>query len=166
MMPALIASREAAIESTELHFETQSDPNGDAWAELDEDYKIAKIKQGFPGDEILVRTGEGKRAATGPAWIIWEDTLWFDETKLPDYMWLHQMGTTQMGIHQGNILNKLASGERITPEEAGIVNMGGGGKNLPMREFIGFTEVDEAVFAGIWNKWFEEGVQEEFPENI
>ncbi len=164
MMPALIASRQAAIDSTELHFEYQTDPSGAAWAALDEDYKLAKIKGGFPEDEILVRTGAGKAAATGPAWVIWEDTLWFDETKLPDYMWLHQIGTEGLGAAQGTALDKIAQGQRLTSDETALINKGGGGKNLPKREFIGFTEDDTAVFADIWNKWFEAGIVEEFPE--
>lgn len=163
MLPPLAAAREAAIESTALHFETQSDPSGNPWTALDPDYLDSKVADGYPADEILVRTGAGRDAALSEgAWFIAEDALWFDPNRLPHYMDFHQTGTLDAGA-QG-VISKLRRGESITTQEAGIATSGAGrGQSLPQRQFIGFDETDIAVFEDIFNKWFASEFQQEFP---
>lgn len=163
MLPPLLAAKKAAQESTALHFETESDPHGQKWVPLDSDYLDRKVSDGFPSDEILVRTGAGRDAAVGDgAWFISEDALWFDPNALPHYMDYHQSGTVD-GDVQG-VLGKLRNKEIITTEEAGVALSGAGrGKSLPKREFVGFDETDIAVFEAIFNEWFAETFQQEFP---
>src|SRR5215831_7999349 len=65
----LAESREAFRYSTELHFETQSDPYGRPWIALAPQTLFYKRAHGYPEDEILVREGDLKRAATSEeAW--------------------------------------------------------------------------------------------------
>jgi len=163
MLAPLVASQQAAIEATEAHFDSQSAPDGTPWEALNEDYLTAKEAAGFPSDEILVRTGEGKKAATSTtAWFIYEDALWFDPNAMPLYMSYHQGGTQSEAL--GSALRKFSTGEDFTKEEAEALKVGSGrGQNLPKREFIGFGEIDTLVFEDIWNTWFGAQLVEEFP---
>ena len=166
MMIPLAESRQAAIAATEYRFDSQTAPDGTPWPALDPDYLDWKVNNGDPEDEILVMTGAGKAAATSEgAWFIYEDALWFDVNRLPDYMSYHQAGTDGLNAEQRGILNKLANKETITMHEAGVVieKSDGRGKSLPKREFVGFNDFDIQVFEDIWNTWFASGIVEEFP---
>jgi hypothetical protein len=166
MMAPLLASRQAAMDATEAHFDSESSPDGVPWPALNEDYLAKKVSAGYPEDEILVATGTGKdRATSTGAWFISEDALWFDANALPAYMAYHQAGTSGLTPEQHGVLSKLRKGEPITIKEAGIAveASGGRGQNLPQREFIGFGEIDTLVFEDIWNTWFASQIVEEFP---
>lgn len=162
MLPPLLAAKQAAQESTALHFETESDPRGNKWVPLDSDYLEEKVAAGYPADEILVRTGAGRDAAVGNgAWFISEDALWFDPNALPHYMDYHQAGTINEGAESAlaNIRNKVATREDIGT----VISSGGRGNALPKREFVGFDETDTAVFEEIFNSWFATEFYQEFP---
>ena len=158
MLPALVASRQAAIDSTEAHFDSQSSPDGVPWQKLDPFYLNSKVAAGFPSDEILVRTGAGKAAVLDETnWFINEDALWFSPITVPEYMNYHQTGT---GSGTGEtVVSQLEKGKK--PKGSG-----NRGLNLPQREFLGFGEIDTLVFEDIWNQWFGEQLLEEFPTNI
>ena len=174
MLTPLLESQRIAIESTELHFETESDPSGVKWPPLDgwdEDgehggYLREKINAGYPEDEILVRTGAGKEAATSSlSWFVSEEALMFEPEGLPEYMKYHQAGTEHLGVERDRIAKKLAQNEKVTKEEGRIFAQGGQGKYLPQREFIGFGPDDIELFEVAWNEWFASGIEmiEEFP---
>lgn len=162
MHEVMIAARQIAIESTEAHFDSQSDPQGNPWAALSPDYEFQKGKDGYPTDEILVRTGAGKDAATSEeAYFISEDSIWFNPGLLPDYMSYHQSGTAVAGHSEA--LSRIAS-KTATSEDLRIASQGAGkGKALPQREFIGFDEVDILTLEELFNTWFRGTIIEEFP---
>lgn len=162
MTPLLVAARQLAIDSTAAHFDSQSDPQGNPWTPLDPDYLIAKGKAGYPTDEILVRTGAGKAAATSEgAYFITEDAVWFNPSALPDYMALHQSGTVSAGVTEalGRLRTKTATRADMQVSIAGT----GRGNALPKREFIGFDEIDILALEDLINNWFEAVFVEEFP---
>lgn len=148
----LTASREAFKYSTELHFETESDPYGRPWTPLAERTKRYKETHGYPED-ILVREGTLKEAATSErAWIIGHHDILFDPAVLPDYGVYHQTGTLGESAggpahellrktRQQRIVNGKLVSEELTSEEARIDVTGSGpGTALPQRMFIGADE--------------------------
>lgn len=156
----LAEAREVMIEDTRQHFRSESDPDGNAWQALNEDYRASKLKAGFP-DEILVRTGTLRQAATSEqAWFIDERSIYFRESALPPYGPLHQEGTLEAGATffglQGSAIAKIQAGEMPSEEELGTLGVSGRGKNLPPRPFIGLSvEAEnkiEAIFINhLWN---------------
>lgn len=148
----LQAAKESMIESTRIHFETETDPYGDKWPDLDPDYKDTKVSHGFP-DQILVRTGELERSATSEqAWFVDQSAIWFNAGALPYYGPMHQEGTSEgeAGSKLRNIIENPPMHGGFTEEELGILQQGGQGLNLPQRMFVG-ADVDtiaeiEAIF--------------------
>lgn len=140
----LEASREIAIRDTKEHFETQTDPDGVPWPELDEDYRHYKVDvQGYPED-ILVRTGMMMDAATShDAWIIVGEVLVFDPFVLPKdegftYGVVHQQGGSNF-----DVLEK--AGEKYAKD----VTVG-----LPPRPFIGLSDEAMADITAEMESWF------------
>lgn len=155
----LSAARSAAIYDMDLHFETESDPDGDRWTSLDEGYAGSGRKQGSAHpDDILQLTGALRAAATSErAWFISGNSLFFNTGALPSYGPIHQAGTVS-GI-QASVLKKLREGNAtLTREEAGTELNSGRGKNLPQRRFIGLDEPTIAEIEGIFIAWFDETV--------
>ena len=166
MLTPLLAAREIAIGSTQIHFDQQKGPDGIDWAPLDPDYLKWKTQHGGPEDEILVLDGTGKKAATSEnAWIISEDALWFVPAALPEYMSFHQAGSQSGAL--GSALNKIRTSmtkPTFTSAEAEALKSGTGkGRNLPKREFIGLNEFDIALIEAEFDDWFGEQLIEEFP---
>lgn len=156
----LTEAREAFIYSTELHFETQSDPYGRQWTALDEQYLKNKLAAGYPED-ILVRTGELKNAATSQdAWQITERDIIFNTETVPFYGGIHQTGTASEDISR--VLHKMRTGQDLTSEDLGV-NIGGGrGNNLPQRMFIGADEDTISEIEEIFVRWINKTVARDF----
>lgn len=153
------AARAAAIYDTDLHFETQSDPDGNPWTALDSVYAASGRKQGSSHpNEILQLTGDLKDAATSErTWFIQGNSLYFDVGALPSYGPIHQAGTVSGAASK--VLHKLRTGQNITREEANVDFGGGRGKNLPQRMFIGLDEDTIAEIEVIFIDWFENTVK-------
>jgi phage gpG-like protein len=138
----LVASREIARRDMQEHFDTETDPDGMAWAPLDDLYVEGKITQGY-SEQILQRTQDLMHAATSEeAWDVFSDTLVFNADVLPrsddkynvNYGLVHQAGKSAvMGPHG-------------RPE---------GG--LPARPFIGLSDQAEAEIIEVFDVWYEEG---------
>jgi phage gpG-like protein len=156
----LIEAREIARQSTEAHFDSESDPQGNKWEPLSKDWEKdpRKADSGHP-DDILQLTGAGREAAISEdAYFISEGEIWFNPGALPDYMALHQSGTRHEGLDEA-----FATIEQ--PESAALVSEHyGRGKGLPKREFIGFDEVDILELQEVFNAWFAANIMEFFPE--
>lgn len=156
----LQAAREVMIESTRIHFETESDPYGDKWQPLDEDYRKSKVDRGKP-DRILVLEGDLERAATSEqAWFVSQDAIFFDTSVLPPYGPIHQEGTTE-----GEKAAKLQASiekpvSQFTQQDFENISKGGHGLNIPQRMFVGagvddIAEIEE-IFLQHMNRTIEE----------
>lgn len=158
LAPVLIEARELARQSTEAHFDSESDPQGHPWQELSEAWLNDKRKaySSHP-DEILQMSGAGKEAATSEeAYFITEGEIWFNPGVMPSYMPLHQRGTT---ASVGPVSSPLS-----TEEAESLLASTGKGRNLPKREFIGFDEIDIVALREVFDAWFAQNVIDFFPE--
>jgi hypothetical protein len=146
----LFAARAAMIQDTRIHFESQSDPYGDKWEDLDPDYYHSKVELGGFPDQILSRTGALEKAATGEeAWFITENSIFFNVEALPknaedgqNYGAAHQAGTREGPRRAKREKALLAitqrSGAFSAEEVKQLEELGTGrGLNLPQRMFIG-----------------------------
>lgn len=155
--------REIARESTALHFETESDPQGQKWVPLTADWLADARKQGsaFP-TAILRMTGAGEKAATSEeAYIITENEIFFNPSAVPEYMIYHQFGSVDPAVESG--LRKLDEKQQLTPEEARAVAAYGRGRDLPQREWLGLTLDDIGEMEAYANRWFKENLDTVFP---
>jgi len=145
----LAETRAAFIYSTELHFDTQSDPYGQPWWPLDPVYLAKKVGQGYP-ETILERSGDLKRAATSEdAWLIEEHALIFDSSQLPFYGEYHQRGTDE---GQRAAVERYFAGEDVSASE---LESRGRGRNLPQRMFIGADEDTILEIEEIFIRWLD-----------
>lgn len=182
MSDPLLAARQVMIESTDINFDEEKDPDGIDWEPLSINYgggvtasgpvSPSKIKrESAHPTEILQLSGDGRAKATSEeAWIIAEDTLFFNPEALPvsekdgrPYMSFHQSGTQSEAL--GSALQKLRIGGTLSNEEKAALATptSGRGKNLPRRQFIGITAFDRELIEGIFRDWFDENIIEEFP---
>jgi hypothetical protein len=156
----LLFAREYAIADTRERFETETDPSGTPWIDLDPDYLEEKIAAGKPADQILVRDGFLEQAATSEAaWLISDELLVFNPSVLPFYGAYHQTGTGD---------NATIAAFRAKKEEWRSKNAGskggkhlggmGRGQNLPRRAFIGLSEGAVGLIFAEFDEWFQEGV--------
>lgn len=83
-------ARAIARESIRRRFETETDPYGNDWPALNDDYLEEKRMAGYP-DNILVRTGDLERAAPDGVFVT-DREIMFDPTVLPFYGEYHQSG--------------------------------------------------------------------------
>lgn len=155
----LQAAKESMIESTRIHFETETDPYGDKWQALDRDYKHEKVDLGGFPDQILVREEALERAATSEsAWFVDQSAIWFNAGALPFYGPIHQEGTSEGKkaktlLEAENLLiraHRTGDTSAITSEHEAALNKGAQGLNLPQRMFVG-ADIDtiaeiEAIF--------------------
>lgn len=155
----LLGAARIARSDTQKRFDTETDPDGTPWIELDPDYLEYKLSEGFP-ENILVRTDRMRRAAVSEgAWLVDNDTLFFDPSGLPFYAALHQSGVGEenVGVARDMRERQRAVSNREGTKGGKDVGMGiGRGNALPARPFIGLS--DEAVneIAYLFDLWFEE----------
>lgn len=87
----LIFAKELAVGSIERRFITETDPDGTPWVDWTEPYQQWREQRG--PETKLVLEGRLLEAATDEnAWIIENDTLFFDPSGLPIYAGVHQSG--------------------------------------------------------------------------
>lgn len=158
----MLSAAAIARQDTKERFETETDPEGTEWAELDPDYKAYKVGQG--GDPRILRwTQDLMRAATSPsAWLVMDDSLVFDPSVLPSYGLAHQSGSGEENVgfardHKERIASgtiDLVPGEKRAQKRE---NLGiGAGNALPARPFIGLSEDAIGEIALVFDEWFGE----------
>lgn len=129
-IPLAAASQEMQATIRE-RFDTQTDPDGQKWADWSERYK--PIAKAFPNIGILQRTGElAEVASSSTATVISNDTVYYRTDLLPQYGLAH---------------------------EAGIPDRGEKGGELPRRSFLGLSEAAAIQIYGYFYEWFEEAIQ-------
>ena len=138
----LTLAQQIAIEDTELHFETQSDPDGVPWEDITLRHANWKEKHGFRED-ILQMEGNLMEAATSTrAWKVFPDALVFDPSELP-LSTKPTKGVNYGAVHQRGF---GAKGQGVL----------GGLKQIPQREFIGLTEDSATLISIAFRNWFAE----------
>jgi phage gpG-like protein len=161
----LIASWAVARKDTGERFDTETDPDGTHWVELDDEYLTRKLSEGYPPD-ILHRTGVLENQAPS-GWVVMGETLVYNTAGLPEYGLLHQDGTgdpSDWGIartqHRAQVKLRRAGDIAFLDYEGGIHDsMGiGRGNALPARPFIGLSTEAVEEIATIFDLWFDAGV--------
>lgn len=163
----LIEALAIARGDTEHRFESETDPDGQEWYPLDEDYLTTKINEGYP-ETILTRRGD-LSAAAPHGWVLIENTLVYDPSVLPtdesgrSYGLMHQTGSgdaENVGragenrdyfrfLRQNNQRREEHEG-RSGHESLDI----GRGNALPARPWIGLTEEAIDAIALAFDEWF------------
>ena len=158
--PPLAASARILADDTQERFDTETDPDGDPWIPLDEEYLTSKISLGYPED-ILHRTGDLERSATQiGAYKIVGNSVFFDTSGLPSYGILHQVGSGDPGnVGEGARHRFRSKDDPAYRKELGgpHSSMGiGSGNALPARPFIGMSEHAEEKIWAAFDLWFDE----------
>lgn len=159
MAKPLLAARAVSQADMRNRFETDTDPDGNAWAPLDPDYERYKTLNGGPAGDILTWTEELEREASAPnAFLIDGDSLFWDGSGIPDYGWYHEHGSGA-----GNAGAHLDYRERY---RAGVLEGDSGGSHaslgigrgnaLPRRNFVGVSEEAQFKIIEIFDLWFDE----------
>lgn len=117
-------ARQASIASVRRRFDTETDPSGTPWPELNPDYEEWKINR-VGSDKGMLRLTDDMYNATlaGESWIITPRTIEFNAESLPFYAGYHQTGLEN----------------RKTP--------------LPQRMFVGLDEEAGLDIQAIFTKW-------------
>jgi hypothetical protein len=143
-IPPLMAAKGIAQQDMQEHFDTESGPDGAAWAPL-ADSTIERW-----GDHpILQLTGAMRDAATSEgAYQIDGRDLFIDTSGFPPYWVYHETGTSGAGM--APILEELkAKGFEVDP-------LAGGG--MPARPFVGISFEAQMLIIEAFDAWFEGGV--------
>lgn len=149
-IPPLEASKGIAKQDMEMHFDTESSPDGGAWAPLADSY-VQKRGSAHP---ILQLTGAMKEAAVSDAaYMIDGHDLFFDASGLPFYYIFHETGRQGVSGMAEFFARARAQGFNI-PE--GTSNSSGGG--MPARPFIGISFAAQLAIIEVFDAWFEGGV--------
>lgn len=142
-----------------IRFETETDPDGNEWIPLDEEYLASKVNLGYP-ESILTRTSDLRKAATSiESWYVEDGVLFFTTENLPEYGPLHQTGSgeaTNVGIaarHRARVTNEPGYGKEVGYGHTGLGI--GRGNALPARPFIGMSEEAELEAGILFEKWFD-----------
>lgn len=150
-IPPLEASKAIARQDMEMHFDTESAPDGAAWAPLSFEY----AQQRGSAHPILQLTGAMKDAATSDAaYVIDGSDLFFDGGGLPFYSVFHESG--RAGISgMAEFLTK-AREQGLNVSDEAIETASGGG--MPARPFIGISFAAQLAILEAFDAWFEGGI--------
>lgn len=156
----LLASARILAEDTQERFDTETDPDGDPWIPLDEEYLTSKRSLGYP-DDILHRTGSLERSATQiSAYRIVGNSVFFDTSGLPSYGTLHQTGSgdeANVGLASRHRFRAATEDDYARTEGGPHSNLGvGRGQALPPRPFLGMSEAAEEKIWAAFDLWFDE----------
>lgn len=156
----LAASARILAEDTQERFDTETDPDGNAWIPLDEDYLTSKRSLGYP-DDILHRKGDLERSATSIQYYkVIGDSVFFDTSGLPSYGLIHQVGSgdeADVGYAAVHKYRVKDDPEYARLEGGAHTNLGiGRGKALPPRPFLGMSEEAEGKIWKAFDLWFDE----------
>lgn len=163
LTPPLVASARILADDTQQRFDTETDPDGDAWIPLDEEYLANKESLGYPPD-ILHRTGDLEKAATNiAAYRVVNDSVFFETSGLPPYGLLHQVGSgdpASVGMAAVHRQESRLDPEHRKREGGPHSNQAiGRGQALPARPFIGMSEQAEGKIWEVFNLWFDEATE-------
>jgi len=143
--PPLAASQKIAIADMKNHFDTETAPDGYAWAPHAESTTLR-----WGEHKILNLTGALEGAATAPyAFPIDGHDLFFSTAGLPFYGMIQETG--RRAAHITEFIAQVGA-ERIAP---GMEFSGGG---APPRPFIGISEEAQDEIIAVFDAWFEGGV--------
>lgn len=159
MRAPLERAKQALIYSTELHFETKSDPENEPWVKLSADYAEWKFKKVGSGEADLVLTGALKEQATSEeAWEVAGNSVYFNVFAIPEYGPYHQAGTqhTFAARSYRAANDKFVANMELSSKEVQILEKGPKGLNLPRRAFIGADEETILEIEQIFLEWMEE----------
>lgn len=132
-IPLEAAAREIGIDIRE-RFETETDPSGKPWKPWSPTYE--EIALSFPNEGILRRFGFLYEDATSAdAMIIAGDSLFFDETQIPEYGVWHQEGRP----------DRKTKGGKPNP--------------LPARRFLGMTAQTRVFIFATFEEWFNNALE-------
>lgn len=153
-IPPLEASKGIAKQDMQNHFDTESSPDGAAWAELNPDY-AAKRGSAHP---ILQLTGAMHDAAVSDAaYAIDGHDLFFNTGGLPFYWIFHETGregVSGMAEFLARAKTELAKAGINMADDAS--RSGGGG--MPARPFVGLSFEAELKIIETFDAWFAGGV--------
>lgn len=140
-IPPLEASKGIARQDMEMHFDTESSPEGTPWASLSEEYAA---KRG--AHPILQLTGAMHDAAVSDAaYLVDGSDLFFDTSGLPPYYIFHETGT------EHGFMRQFA-------EQMGESLVAGAATKMPARPFIGISFEAQLAIVEAFDAWFEGGV--------
>jgi len=143
-IPPLEAAKGIAQQDMQQHFDTETSPDGEAWAPL-ADSTIERWGE----HPILQLTGAMHDAAVSDgAYLIDGRDLFIDTSGFPPYWHYHETGAAGKGMR--TILEELsAKGFEIDP-------LAGGG--MPARPFVGISFDAQMMIIEAFDAWFEGGV--------
>lgn len=153
----LRAARRILQDDIRERFETETDPEGHKWHELDEDYLAWKVSHGFD-DRILRMTGDLYDAATAQTSFIVDSengNVFMNTANLPPYWIVHQEGSPA-GLERRGLSKKKAKELGLDDDFGGGM---GAGQNTPARPFIGVSADAEEMIFNAFDIWFYEGIQ-------
>lgn len=151
-MKPMLAARRVAQEDIQAHFDTESDPGGDKWTELDLSYAQYKESLGYPPD-ILHREDTLETAATSDAaFTVTPQGMWFNWDALPS---AKSDGSNYGQIHQAGSATKTRI-ETVDGESVSFYTGEGRGNALPARPFVGMSDEAYETFITIFDIWFDE----------
>lgn len=141
-LPPLEASKGIAKQDMEMHFQTETSPDGGHWAELADNY-VVKRGSAHP---ILQLTGAMHDAAVSDsAYVIDGHDLFFDASGLPFYYIFHETGREGIaGFAAWAKLHDVVEG-----------STGGG---MPARPFIGVSFEGQIAIVEVFDAWFDGAV--------
>lgn len=147
-IPPLEASKGIAKQDMQMHFDTETSPDGAAWAQLDPDY-AAKRGSAHP---ILQLTGAMHDAAVSDAaYAIDGHDLFFNTGGLPFYWIFHETGREAVaGFSEW--VKKARSDLGLTAE----IDVSGSG--MPARPFVGISFAAQLAILEAFDAWFAGGV--------
>ena len=132
MLP-LLAAKEYVQEDVALNFYKEQSPEGEPWEPWAESYQ--DYANNYPNVGILRQDEDLFDAATSEdAYVVSNDTLFFENSGLPSVGWGHQEGVP----------------ERRTK--------GGASNPLPARPFLGLSPQAEAVIFNVFAGWFDKSI--------
>ena len=137
----LEASKGIAKADMQNHFDTETGPNGEAWAPLSEE----TIKR-WGEHSILQLTGAMRGAATSDAaYLVDGSDLFFSTEGLPSYWIFHETGRS---------LHHIRAFAEENPHLEIDIHTGG----MPPRPFVGLSFEAELQIIELFDAWFEGGV--------
>ena len=132
-LPAMELARQSVIDDVRARFRSKTDPDWvpwDAWAD-----SYAPVAEAYPNIDMLRRDDILYQSVTSEdAYVVTEDTLFFEAGDMPEYGVWHQEGRP----------------DRKT--KSGAANP------LPKRAFLGLSDVAEAEIWGDFSLWFDRAI--------
>lgn len=146
-LPPLEASKGIAKQDMEMHFDTETSPDGAPWAPLNSEY-AQKRGSAHP---ILQLTGAMKDAAVSDAaYLIDGHDLFFTASGLPFYWIFHETGRAGLSGMAEFLARAKAMG-------LGVVE-GATGGGMPARPFVGISFEAQLLIVEAFDAWFEGGI--------